>query len=410
MKNVPKARTSSARPLTIAAIAVAAVLLGLWLRPRAIPVEAVTVSRGELVVALEEEGVTRIHPRTVVAAPAAGRFFPLPLREGDRLAAGQPVGWLVPAPLDSRSRAQAEAALGAARAALAEARAEVAEALVARDHSRRERERQEALGRAGHQAPSLVDDARAAELAADRAHEAAVARSAAAAQHVESARAALVTGEGAPPGSASRIAIVVPPPEGKPLPGGANLLLRRFEESERVLAAGAPLVELGRLEDLEVVVDVLTTDAPLVRPGAEMLVATGGPAPLRARVLRVEPSAFTKVSPLGVEEQRVNVIAALETVEPSLGDRFRVDVRIVVSRGGDVVKAPAGAVFRTGGGWGAFLLAGERARLVSVSIGRRNPDEVEVTGGLRPGDLVIAYPPDGLDDGDRVAPIPAARR
>jgi HlyD family secretion protein len=184
-------------------IAVAAVLLGLWLRPRAIPVEAVTVSRGELVVALEEEGVTRIHPRTVVAAPAAGRFFPLPLREGDRLAAGQPMGWLVPAPLDSRSRAQAEAALGAARAALAEARAQVAEALVARDHSRRERERQEALGRAGHQAPSLVDDARAAELAAARAHEAAVARAAAAAQHVESARAVLVTGEGAPPGSAS---------------------------------------------------------------------------------------------------------------------------------------------------------------------------------------------------------------
>jgi HlyD family secretion protein len=201
---------------------------------------------------------------------------------------------------------------------------------------------------------------------------------------------------------------VAPHPAGTP-PGGANLLLRRFEESERVVAAGAPLVELGRLEDLEVVVDVLTTDAPLVRPGAEMLVATGGPVPLRARVLRVEPSAFTKVSPLGVEEQRVNVIAALETVEPSLGDRFRVDARIVVSRGRDVVKAPAGAVFRSGGGWAAFLLAGGRARLVSVSIGRRNPDEVEVTEGLRPGDHVIAYPPDGLDDGERVAPIPGAR-
>jgi len=186
-------------------------------------------------------------------------------------------------------------------------------------------------------------------------------------------------------------------------------VLRVFEESSRVVSGGTPLVEIGDPTDLEVVVDVLSRDGAAIMPGTRVeLEQWGGGEPLVAKVRLVEPAAFTKVSALGVEEQRVNVIADFVTPPAqrlNLGDNFRVEARIVIWETGDALKVPAGALFRRGGEWAVFVVSGNRARLQPVKVGRAGATETQVLEGLKNGDAVILYPGDRVYDGGRVKPI-----
>jgi HlyD family secretion protein len=238
--------------------------------------------------------------------------------------------------------------------------------------------------------PAEREQAFLAETTAVYAFAAAESRAAAAAHEVEQARAALLAA-----GPGATIALRSPV---------CGRVLAVPERSERVVAAGTPLMEVGDCSDLEAVVDILTTDAVEVRPGARILVQpwTDGSPPLEARVRRVEPAAFTKVSALGVEEQRVNVIADFVTRAEGLGDGFRIEVRIVLWEGTDVLKVPSSALFRSGEQWAVFVVEGGRARLRTVEMGHRSPSEAEITAGLAAGDVVVRHPSDRVADGVRV--------
>jgi HlyD family secretion protein len=181
-------------------------------------------------------------------------------------------------------------------------------------------------------------------------------------------------------------------------------VLRVVEESERVVAAGTPLLELSNTSSLEVVADVLSTDAVKIKPGARVeVVGWGGDYPLRARVRVVEPSAFTKVSALGVEEQRVNVVSDFTDQAVPLGDGYRVEARFVTWEG-DALKVPVGALFRRGGRWCLFVVEGGRAYARDVDVGNRNASEAEVVGGLADGAEVIIHPSNQIEDGSQVRP------
>jgi HlyD family secretion protein len=180
-------------------------------------------------------------------------------------------------------------------------------------------------------------------------------------------------------------------------------VLRVLEESERVVTVGTPLLELGDPEKLEIVIDILSTDAVPVRPQAPVLIEEwGGAGALQGRIRLVEPSGFTKISALGVEEQRVNVIADFVDDPGKLGDGYRIEARIVVWKGDNVLKIPSSALFRRRDAWNVFVVEGGRARRRAIEVGHRNPFEVEVLGGLQEGDLVVVHPSDTLDDGVRV--------
>jgi HlyD family secretion protein len=368
-----------------------AAALALLLRRPAVVVEVAAVERGPLQVSLEEEGETRVEPRYAIAAPVAGRLLRPTLREGDAVERGQTVAMLAPAPLDVRGREQAEAALQAARAAAEEARARADEASAALALARRSRERHERLAAGGHLAVDTLDQARTAERTAAEALDAARHRVEANECQVESARAALLAAAGDEPGN--EIALCSPV---------TARVLRIFERSERVLLSGTPILELGDPAALEVVVDVLSTDAVALPPHAPMVLDVGGGRQLAGRLRSIEPAAFTKVSPLGVEEQRVRVIGELNGRAEGVGDRYRVTARIVVWEASDVLQAPAGALFRDGEGWAAFVVDAGRARRRAVRVGHRNPDRVEVLAGLRPGERVVVYPPERIRDGARV--------
>jgi HlyD family secretion protein len=183
-------------------------------------------------------------------------------------------------------------------------------------------------------------------------------------------------------------------------------VLRVLQESEGAVQPGTPLLEIGERERLEVVVDVLTTDAVAIRPGAPVRVQRwGGDSTLAGHVTRVEPSAFTRLSALGVEEQRVNVLIALDPPRAGsvLGDGYRVEVSIVVWEGRDRLLIPGGAVFRQGDGWATWVSERGRARLRTIRPGRRNGSDVEVLDGLRPGERVVLYPTDNVVEGVRIA-------
>ncbi|HEX4955995.1 MAG TPA: efflux RND transporter periplasmic adaptor subunit [Thermoanaerobaculia bacterium] len=366
------------------------VMVVLALRPEPVRVETAPVRRGPLAVSVDEEGETRIHHRYVISAPVAGTLKRIALHEGDEVAAGQVVAELDPLPLDARSRREAEARLAAARAARREAEAGIATAKAAHDEAARTLER---LGRLAAEGVAAKDDLDRAETAARQGAselEAARFRAEAARYDVESARAALLEA------AAGGVIPLRSPVAGR--------VLEVCEECERVVAAGASLVEVGDPAELEVVVDVLSSDAVSIPLGAPMQLSSGGlgATPLAGRVRRVEPSGFTKVSPLGVEEQRVNVIGDFVDPPAGLGDRYRIEAKIVLWQAEDVLKVPAGALFRAGEGWAVFTIENGRARQRAVTLGHRNPDEAELLAGLREGEEVIVHPRDRVADGGRV--------
>jgi HlyD family secretion protein len=311
-----------------------------------------------------------------------------------------------PVPLDPRTRAEAVARLEAAEAALREVTAQVENARAALDQAQRTANRARELGRVGtiskeeQERAELDETLRGKELEATRFAERA------AAYNLEAARAALMA-----PGADGSRAMVAACESGEPgcielRSPVAGRVLRVPEKSERVVTPGEPLLEIGDPTQLEIVVDLLSADAVKVHPGATMLIEEwGGPVALPARVRRVEPSGFTKVSALGVEEQRVNVIGDFTGDTDRLGDGYRIEARIVVTEADDVLLVPSSALFRRRDAWHVFAVVDGRATLRRVEIGRGTPQQTELVSGLAEGDAVILHPSDQVADGTRVEPL-----
>lgn len=400
--------TDTRRKASLVALGVLALGVAFWLfRPAPLTVDVARAQRGALRVTIDEEGETRVRQRYTVAAPTTGHLLRIEVDEGQSVAAGAALARIEPAPLDPRDLATARARLEAAAATQRAADAGLRRAQAALTQSKRDASRAEQLHRAGTLSTDAREKAKLAETSAAQEAEAARFAADAAAHDVEAARAALLATSGPNP----------PVPEA---PGGdcgsgrpcvvarapvAGQVLRVFEESERIVAAGTPLVEIGDPASLEIVVDILSTDAVRVSPGARFRVEDwGGEGALEGRVRQIEPSAFTKISALGVEEQRVNVIADLGAPEPRLGDRFRVEARIVVWESGDVLQIPASALFRHGPVWAVFVVERGAARLREVKVGHQAAFDAEIEQGLDPGEVVILHPSDRVHDGARVAP------
>jgi HlyD family secretion protein len=360
------------------------------LRPSPLRVDTAIAMRRPLQVTVDEEGTTRVRDRYVVAAPIAGRVARVTLREGDAVRARAIVARIFPAPLDPRTRDQARAQLASAEDAQRAAAAGVGLARVAHEQAHRAWQRAERMAEQNAVSPAEREQAQLDEASRARELESAEFRAQAAEHDVEVARAALAAGT-------EPITIRAPV---------AGRVLRVPEPSERVVSAGTPLLEIGDPARLEIVADLLSTDAVAVVAGAPMLIEGWGGRALRGRVRLVEPSAFTKVSALGVEEQRVNVVCDVVDPPGPLGDRYRVEIRIIVWQADSVLTIPASALFRSGDGWRAFAVEQGRARQRDVVVGHRTPFDAEILQGLQIGDVVIAHPSDRVADGVRVASTP----
>ena len=385
----------SKRLLLSAVLLILAVLGALALRPSSVPVETAAAVRGPLRVTIDEDGETRVHHRYTLSAPAAGRLERIGLHAGDPVERGDLVARISPLPLDPRGREQAEARLRSAEAAKREADAQVDRARAALDEARRTLARTQRLAAAELVPADELDAARTEVRTLESELDSLRHRTEVAAFDAQSARAALHEGSSSPSGAIE----LRSPVRGQ--------VLKVCEECERVVQPGSELLELGDPAMLEAVVDVLSSDAVHIRPGTPVLLRAGedeSEPELRARVRVVEPSGFTKVSPLGVEEQRVNIVADL--VDPpgplGIGDRYRVESRIILWEGKNVLKVPSGALFRSGDRWSVFRVDGGRARLREVHLGHRNPSEAEILSGLREGDKVVLHPGDQVKDGVRV--------
>jgi HlyD family secretion protein len=391
------ARTAR-RALLGAFVLGATIAVVLALRPRPVPIDAARVERGALVVAIEETGTTRVKDRYVVSAPVGGSLSRTVLEPGDAVQEGDVLAVIVPAPsalLDERGHAEAEARLGASLSALSQARAQASRASAARDLALQELARTRALVDSGSLARQALDQADFdARMRADEVSSAEFGMKVATAE-VRLAQATLKGRDGA---RYDRQVNVVSPVSGR--------VLRVHQKSAAVVQAGAQLMEVGDPTALEVVVDLLTTDAVHIAPGTPATIeGWGGDAPLASRVRRLEPSAFTRPSALGVDEQRVNVVLVLTDPRErwaALADGYRVEARLVLWKGADVLKVPQGAVFRYGDGWSVFRIDGHTARLARVEVGHRGEREVEIVSGLRPGDVVAVHPGDRVKDGVRV--------
>lgn len=384
-----------------------AVLAGLvyafW--PEPAPVDLAVVTRGPMMVTIDEDGETRVKEVYVVSAPLTGRVDRIEARSGDAVVAGETVLATMqetdPAFLDLRARRRAEAAIEAAAAAYELAEAERARVLAELDYAWAEWQRARTLADRGTISDAALDRARLALRTEEAALATAEASLSVRASELDNARAELIdpgtAGFDQPAGGTCCIPVLAPV-DGR--------VLRVLHESEGIVASGTPLIEIGDPQDLEVVVDLLSADAVKVAAGDAVLIDDwGGDGSLAGVVRRVEPYAFTKVSALGIEEQRVNVVIDLTDPPdrwPGLGHGFRVEVRIVEWQSDAVSRVPLSALFRRGPDWVIFAAVDGHARLRMVELGHINADRAEVLGGLADGDPVVMHPSDRIADGSRI--------
>jgi HlyD family secretion protein len=400
-RTVPKplqvqAQAGAPRRSRLAGILLAVLAAGLlgWLllAPAPLRTELAALSVGTMQVSVDNQGQVRIHDKFVLAAPVAGRIARSELDDGDPVSKGSLLATLYPLPMDPRQRGQAEARLASARALAREAGLRVRRAASDLQLAGSERARIERLVAERFVSPQAMDKAQAAEAAA-RADAAAVReREQAALSDVRAAEAALIAADQSPLALTS------------PVDG---YVLKVHEKSERSVAAGAPLVSVGNPANYEIVVDVLSTDAVKIRPGQTMwLDDWGGAASLRATVRLVEPVAFTKISALGVEEQRVNVIATPVDPLGALGDGYRVEARVVIWEAEKVTTVPGSSLFRVGADWHVFVVEGGRIRERAVGVGQRNQEQAQIRSGLAQDARVVRFPGKQMKDGMRVEPLP----
>lgn len=380
----------------------AAALGGLgWItfRTEPVPVDLAELERGPMLVTVNADGETRIRDVFEVSAPISGTARRAPVDVGDPVVAGETVVAVVepaaPALLDTRSRQQAEAAVNEAQAALRLARAEVTQANEELDHARSQYERARALAERGVSSQMQLEDASQILSIRIAAREAARSAEEMATSALQRARAALIE-PGYAPGDRDRCCVTLRSPI-------TGTVLAVDIVSERPVTAGTRLVSVGRADDLEIVADLLSADAVGLAPGARAIVERwGGPLSLEAILRRVEPSARTKVSALGIEEQRVDAIFDITSPpedRAGLGDGYAVYLRVVTWEGEDVLQVPLSALFRRDGDWAVFRAVEGAARLTPVTINHRNATVAEVVDGLSVGDRVILHPSDAIAEG-----------
>jgi HlyD family secretion protein len=391
--------------MAVAALGVVALLIWSFL-PTPVEVDVASVVRGDLVVTVDHEGRTRVKERYVVSSPLAGRLLRVELKPGDPVTAEQTLLAVIeptdPDLLDVRARSLAEARVEAARAAREQASATLDRARVQLAQASRELER--------------VRQLRARQTITEREYEQAMFGEQAASADVrsaefalriadferEQAEAALIHTQPRSPQDSATFRFEIPAPI-------TGVVLRVFQESATVVTPGTQILEVGDPTDLECEVDVLSADAVRIHPGQRVVLDYwGGDHPLEGRVRVREPAAFTKISALGVEEQRVNIIIDLvspASERPSLGDGYRVEARIVIWEGRELLKVPAGALFRRGDGWATFVVEDGRAMLRSVTVGRSDGLETQVLDGLAEGETVILHPTDRVEEGVAVQPL-----
>lgn len=376
-------------------------LLGWAFMPTPAKVEFASVTQGRFERSVQEDGKTRLRERYVVSAPLAGRVARIHLKQGDTVARDAPVAtfWpLAPALLDERTLAEQGARISAMQASVARAQANVGRASAALDQARADLQRSEALAQQGFMSPNQNETGRLNARLREKELEGARQEEAATRHELEQSRIVLKQFRQSPQDGQQRAYEVKAPVSGK--------VLKVPQQSEGVVAAGTPLMELGDPTQLEVVVDILTEDAAQIKPGTMVQLSNwGGPDVLMGLVRLIEPGAFTKVSALGVQEQRVNAIIDITSAPEkwhTLGDGFKVDVRVLVQVVENAVIVPVSALFPVGARSGLFVLDNGRARLQEIEVAARNGVEAWVKSGLTKDTRVIVYPDTKLKDGDRV--------
>lgn len=399
------------RRWSLAGAAAAAVAALAWaFVPRPVAVEVATVTNGRFEQFIEEDGRTRLRDRFVVSAPLGGRLLRPALREGDAVVTGDVLARIVPAAsplLDDRSARESLTRVAGAQAQRAAADARLARAAVAVEQARAELRRSETLAGEGFLSPTRLETARLALQGYEREADAARQERQVAEQALQQARvAAGISGGGGTdrPTGAGPDSLVRAPVAGQ--------VLRVLHPSEGPVAAGTPLFEVGDLGSLEVVAELLTTDAPRAARGTPVRIERWGGTPdLQGAVVQVEPAAFTKVSALGVEEQRVLVVIALSSPRTdwqALGDGYRVAVRLQVQAVDGARQVPSSAVFPVPSGHAVFVIDGGRARQTAVTVGGRQGAVTWLKDGPPEGTEVIVYPPASVRDGLRVRRTAAA--
>jgi HlyD family secretion protein len=372
---------------TVFGIAAAAYLL----RPNPLEVETSRVDCGPMQVTVSGEGRTRVRDRFVVSTPVEGNLGRVEAKEGHFVKRGTILTWLTPAPLEVRFERQREASLQVAESEKQAAEAQAARARVDLEQATRELQRVSDLVKHGIRPRQDLEPAETAQSSAREALSAATFAAGAAASHIEEIRSTLLKG------GAHAI------PVRSPVDG---VVLRITQQSERIVPSGAPVAEIGDPRKLELVFEILSTDAVRVKPGATVIVQNwGGEETLPARTRLIEPGAFTKISALGVEEQRVNVIADFIGESPIAGDGYRVEGEIVVWESPAAIQVPVSALFRSGAEWQVFVVEGGRAFVRDAQIGHRNQKNGEVLRGLAKGEVVVLYPDDRLTQGQLVKTV-----
>ena len=403
-----------------ATVVVVALAVAWAFAPRPVEVELAPVTQGHFETTIDEDGKTRLTDRYVVSAPLAGRLARITLKEGDAVAVDMPLAQLtsvLPAMLDERTLRELRARVESAQDNVSRAGSRIARAQVSLDQAKNEVRGSEQLAQQGFIAPIKVETDRLSTLGAQRELEAAAAERRMAAHELEQTQAAL----GAVRQSAMGASAASGPSSFTVRAPSAGRVLRVLQTSEGAVAIGTSLIEIGDTQRMEIVAELLTTDALVARPGSRVMIERwGGPVTLEGRVRNVEPAAFTKVSALGVEEQRVRVLIDITSPQPewqALGDGYRVSVRIVTLAEDKAVQVPVSAVFPlpadaagdTHGGpaaaarYAVFVADGGRARQVPVVLGARNGSAAWIRSGLAPGEQVIVYPPATVRSGVRIA-------
>lgn len=379
------------------AILAVAILIGvLWFlfAPSPIKVELAKVTQGPMQVSINNQGQIRAHDKYIVAAPVAAELERIALRDGDRVKKGQVLAILHQLPLDARQQQEALARLDSAKALLQEARARVQQTHTGMQLARKERIRIEGLVLGGFVSSQAMDKAISAEKSSSDDWRAAQSRQQAASADVRNASSALIAFQKTAHGDSQQIRLTSP---------ADGYALKVHETSARAVSAGTPLITIGDTGKYEAVVDVLSTDAVNIHPGNLVLLnGWGGATTLRARVRSVEPLAFTKISALGVEEQRVNVIADLIDAPGPLGDGYRIEARIIIWSAQDIIKAPGSSLFRVGATWHVFTVRNGHASEREVTTGQRTQDETQILSGLNRDEVIIRYPGNQIREGVRV--------
>lgn len=377
--------------VAISLVSVAGLIVWL-LTPAPLRLQQIRVGKGPMSVSIDNEGIVRVRDAYVVASPIAATVERITLRIGDPVMRGDVIAWLSPLPVDLQAKEQTLARMKAAEARWTEALLQQSEAEISHELARHELERRQALVRDHFISQQAMEQFIVRESTARAAARAAQARTKAALAAVAEARAAVH-------------AVVRAPERRLPVRAPASgRVLAISQQSERTIAAGLPLIIMGDPLRMEAVVDVLSVDAVKIKPGMRMLLSDwGGDAPLEARVRLIEPVAFPKISALGIEEQRVNVIADPIGRPWPLGDGYRIQASILLWQQDDVLKLPGSSVFRVANEWRVFVVEQGRARERTIIIGQRNRDEVQITAGLREGERVIRFPSQQVSEGVRVS-------